>query len=89
MSKKFITTSELRARCAQVIDAVARGSGVTVTRRGRPVARIVPLEAERPKLFGCLAGIITIQGDIVGPAATTWEADVSPRTSPLDSEPPT
>ena len=75
MSKKSISTSELKARCAQVIDDVARGSGpVTVTKRGRPVARIVPLETERPKLFGCLAGTITIHGDIVEPVDVTWEA---------------
>jgi prevent-host-death family protein len=75
MAKNTISMSELRARCTQVIAEVARGSGpVTVTRRGRPVARIVPVEAPRPKLFGCLAGIITIHGDIVEPV------DVSPES---------
>ena len=75
MSKKSVSTSELKARCAQVIDDVARGGGsVTITKRGRPVARIVAVETQRPRLFGCLAGTITIHGDIIEPIGVAWEA---------------
>ena len=75
MSKKSVSTSELKAQCARVIDGVARGGGeVTITKRGRPVARIVPIEGARESLFGCLAGTITIHGDIVGPIDVDWEA---------------
>ena len=75
MSKKTVSTSELKAHCAQVIDDVARGRGpITVTKRGRPVARIVPVSAARPDLFGCLKGTVKILGDIVEPVDVTWEA---------------
>ena len=75
MSKKTVSTSELKARCAEVIDGVTRGGGpVVITKRGRPVAEIVPVTSERHRLYGCLKGAVTILGDIVEPVDVTWEA---------------
>jgi prevent-host-death family protein len=76
MVKKTVSTSELKAHCAQVIEDVSRGKGpVTVTRRGRPIARIVALKEERPRLFGALKGMLTIHGDIISPVDVEWEAE--------------
>ena len=35
--------SEAKARLGVLVERAARGEGVTLTRRGKPVARIVPL----------------------------------------------
>ena len=75
MARKTVTTSELKAHCGEVIDSVARGHGpVLVTRRGKPVATIVPVETGRRRLFGFLRGSVTILGDVVGPIDVEWEA---------------
>lgn len=40
----IITTKELRTRPGKIIDQVANGQEVTVTFRGKPLARIVPFK---------------------------------------------
>lgn len=39
-----VSIRDLRGHGGEVIDRVARGDAVTVTRQGRPVARLVPLD---------------------------------------------
>ena len=41
---------ETRERIAQLIDAVARGEEVLITRRGKPVARLVPVSRQSNKV---------------------------------------
>ncbi len=71
--------SKFKANCAEVIDGVAKSRRrVVITRRGVPVAEIVP--PSRPKgqrdWLGCMAGTAEIIGDIVGSTWPDWEADV-------------
>lgn len=52
--RRTMSASDLKARCLRVLDEVA-GSGVEVlvTKRGTPVARVVPLpDSEPPSLVG-------------------------------------
>lgn len=39
---RSIGSDELKARLSKVLDAVERGQSVLVTRRGKPIARILP-----------------------------------------------
>ncbi len=49
---------------------------VTITKRGKPVARLVPLADEKPrKLYGWLAGHVLVENDIVSPTGERWEAE--------------
>ena len=42
---RTVAISELKAHCLRLVDEVARGRSVlVVTRRGKPIARVVPLE---------------------------------------------
>ncbi|HXV64610.1 MAG TPA: type II toxin-antitoxin system prevent-host-death family antitoxin [Vicinamibacteria bacterium] len=73
--KKTISASDFKARCSQVIDDVAKGRGsVVITKRGRPVAKLIPADTERKSIFGFARGSITIHGDIVEPIDVEWEA---------------
>ena len=47
---------------------------IVITKRGKPVARLVPMEepAPRQEIFGCMEGTVTIRGDIVGPTGEEW-----------------
>lgn len=71
-----VSASEFKARCARLIDDVSRRGGeVVITKRGRPVAKVVAVKPpKRKSLFGCAKGMITIHGDIVAPLDEEWEA---------------
>jgi prevent-host-death family protein len=75
MHESTVPAGEFKARCLQLLDEVAAtGHALTITKRGRPVARLVPMPPEAG-LFGALAGSVKVQGDIVGPVGERWEAD--------------
>ena len=70
-----VPAGEFKARCLQLIDRVAAsGETLTITKRGQPVARLMPLPAVKP-LFGALAGSVIGQQDIVAPVAQAWDAE--------------
>lgn len=73
---KTIAAGEFKARCLQVMDEVsATREPVVVTKRGRPVVKLTPA-GKTANIFGCLAGIVEIAGDIESPvvAPEDWEA---------------
>ena len=70
-----VSTSQLKARCSEIVERVAKGrEAIVVTRRGRPVARLVPIEAAGDSLFGFARGVVTVQGDLLAPIDVAWEA---------------
>lgn len=75
---KEVAISEFKAKCLSIVDQVQKTrSPVRITRRGKPVAELVPLSPVRPKdLFGYMKGSVRILGDIVSPAndPEDWEA---------------
>ena len=72
-----IPAGQFKARCLQLMDVVEEtGREVVITKRGRPVARLVPIaEAAARDVFGCMRGTVTVVGDIVAPLKEPWEAD--------------
>jgi len=74
-----ISISDFKATCLAVLDRVKRtGQSVLVTRRGEPIAQVIPPPPEaRPQSWlGCMAGKATVVGDVVSPATeeVEWEA---------------
>ena len=75
---KTIPAGEFKAKCLQLMDEVnASGLHLVITKRGKPVADIVPHKDEskafRP-LFGRSKSTV-IHGDIVVPLNEPWNAD--------------
>lgn len=69
-----IGAGEFKAKCLQLLDAVAdRRESLVITKRGRPVARLVPI-APGKGLFGALAGSVLDASDIVAPIDVEWDA---------------
>lgn len=64
-----ISAGEFKAKCLKLMDEVASShEKVVITKRGKPVAMLVPVEAEEAApLFGYMAGTASVQGDIVAP----------------------
>ena len=59
-----ITATEFKARCLRMLDELGP-QGVIVTKRGRPVARVIPvMTADNSGLIGCLKGKIKVKGQI-------------------------
>jgi prevent-host-death family protein len=58
---KRMTAAKFRAECLQVLDTVASArTEVLVTKRGKPVARIVPVGEAPTHRFGALRHMTTI-----------------------------
>ena len=71
-----VAAAQAKARLLELLDTVDReGETITITKRGRPVAQLVPFPARRTgSIFGCMKGTARITGDIVGPEPDLWEA---------------
>ncbi len=73
-----ITASEFKAKCLALLDRVAEtGEVLTILKRGRPVARLVPAPPAEERIpQEALKGTVEILGDVIAPAvpAEEWEA---------------
>jgi prevent-host-death family protein len=71
---KTIPAGQFKARCLAIMDEVqAKRQAVVITKRGKPVAKLVPIEKEKDDIFGFFKGKIKVTGDIVLPALTPEE----------------
>jgi len=48
---------------------------ITITKKGRPVTKLVPPDAPAKDVFGCLRGVMEVVGDVESPAipAKDWK----------------
>ena len=70
-----IKASEFKAKCLKLMDEVQRTRrGYIVTKRGKPVADIVPHQARKATPFGVWKGRVKITGDIISPLDVEWDA---------------
>ena len=70
---KQMPAGEFKARCLRVLEDVAASRHeVIITKRGRPVAKLVPLSSAGAVP---LNGLIVRQGDLVSPLGEEWDAE--------------
>jgi prevent-host-death family protein len=80
-----MAAGRFKATCLEVMDEIAaRGTEVVVTKRGRPVVRVVPVHDTPPSPVGFMRGTLRIDGDIVSSMVDEWTP--SP-TDPLHDAP--
>lgn len=71
---KKMGAGAFKANCLAIMDEVqSKKETVIITKRGKPVAKLVPVEAHRDDLFDSFRGKVIIVGDIVSPALTLEE----------------
>lgn len=74
---RTVSATTFKAHCLALMDEVERtGQELLITKRGRVVARLSPVQPAPPALIGWMAGTVTITGDIVNPDpadAAGWE----------------
>lgn len=74
MKTRTMPAGKFKAQCLAVMDEVQRKrQSVVITKRGKPVAKLVPMETQRDDIFGFMKGKIRIKGDIVKPALSLRE----------------
>jgi prevent-host-death family protein len=71
-----ISVTEFKAKCLSLLDGVGKGGGsITVTKRGRPLAKVVPAPQEQWKsLKGAWAGKFSVPDEILmADTSDQWE----------------
>ena len=69
-----VPAGEFKQRCLALLDRVAEtGVPIVVTKRGRPVARVVPVDAPNHSLRGSLRVLTTDDEDLYS-TGEIWEA---------------
>jgi len=70
---KTIGAANFKATCLALLDSL-EPEGIVITKHGRPVARLVPVERESAELVGALSGRLKITGDILS-TGERWDAE--------------
>jgi prevent-host-death family protein len=72
--KTTIPAGRFKAECLRLFDRVSEHHATyVVTKRGRPVAEIVPV---KPAEKTSLRGSVTVHGNIVAPVLGEWDVDL-------------
>jgi prevent-host-death family protein len=74
---KTIAAGEFKARCLTLMEDVrSTREPLIITKRGKPVAKLVPAESPKRGFIGSLKGVIRIVGDIESPVVPPedWES---------------
>ena len=74
MKTTKIPAGVFKAKCLRIMDQVqARRETVIITKRGKPVAQLSPVEEVEDPIFGFMKNKGKITGDIISPAFTLEE----------------
>lgn len=74
MIMKSIPAGKFKVHCLAIMDEVeAKRQPIVITKRGKPVAKLVPMENQKDDIFGFFKGKGKILGDVVAPAFTPEE----------------
>jgi prevent-host-death family protein len=74
MAERSIAASEFKAKCLALLDEVAETrQELIVTKRGKPVARVVPAEEPR-SLVGTVKFLVSDE-ELIKPLYEDWQPD--------------
>jgi prevent-host-death family protein len=72
LTMKRIPAAKFKEQCLALLDRVD-AEGIVITKRGKPVAKLVPIAAESAELIGRLRGRVKVNGNILG-TGLKWHA---------------
>ena len=70
---KTMGAAKFKEQCLALLDRLD-AEGLIITKRGKPVARVVPYDREFTDFIGSLRGKIQIRSDIMS-TGVRWHAD--------------
>jgi prevent-host-death family protein len=65
--------AEFKEKCLALIESLGP-DGIVITKHGKPVARVLPIESASAELLGSLKGRLIIKGDILS-TGQKWDAE--------------
>jgi prevent-host-death family protein len=71
---KKVAAGSFKTKCLAIMDDVqAKRETVVITKHGRPVAKLVPVNDDQDEIYNFLAGKGAVTGDVVSPALSPKE----------------
>jgi len=70
---KSVNATKFKEQCLALLDSL-EPDGIIVTKRGTPVAKVIPIETDCAELIGSMKDQITINGDILS-TGLRWDAE--------------
>ena len=72
---KTIPAGEFKARCLTLMEDVrSTKRSLVITKRGKPVAKLVPIEEPEDDFIGSLRGVFEVVGDLDADPPEEWES---------------
>ncbi len=72
MTMKQIGAAKFKEQCLAILDEVDE-DGIIITKRGKPVAKLIPIQAASSELIGSLREKLAVHGDVVS-TGVRWRA---------------
>ena len=70
---KEIAAAKFKEQCLALLDEVDQ-EGIVITKRGKPVAKLIPITADSAALIGSLAAKLEIKGNVLS-TGLDWDAE--------------
>ncbi|MCC6897633.1 MAG: type II toxin-antitoxin system Phd/YefM family antitoxin [Polyangiaceae bacterium] len=70
---KTVPAAKFKERCLALLDQVD-ADGIVITKRGKPVAKLVAWQRASGELLGALQGKVKVKGDITS-TKVRWDAE--------------
>jgi len=70
---KQIAAAKFKEQCLSLLDEVDP-DGIVITKRGKPVAKLIPFASDSASLIGSLKGKLEIKGEIFS-TGLDWNAE--------------
>jgi prevent-host-death family protein len=74
-SMQQINASKFKEQCLSLLDDLS-AEGIVITKRGKPVAKVIPIASGCAALIGSMKGKLTIKGDLLS-TGIRWNAEAS------------
>jgi antitoxin (DNA-binding transcriptional repressor) of toxin-antitoxin stability system len=74
-----INASKFKEQCLSLLDDLS-AEGLVITKRGKPVAKVIPINSGCADLIGSMKGKLKIKGDILS-TGIRWEAESARRNA--------
>jgi len=73
MHTETVPIGKFKTHCLKLLDEAGKNNtSFIITKRGKPLAEVIPVKKKQRDVFGCMKGTIEIEGDIVGPNFDAW-----------------
>lgn len=71
-----IAISQFKSHCLEIIEKLHTSQqSIIITKRDKPIAKVVPFDTTKASLFGMLKNKAEIKADILKPIEDKWDAE--------------